>query len=927
MTRGNWERRIELSESRRLEAKQRKQRNGERKIFKKQALDLMKFLDRNSKLIFFRSPRKAAILHIWIDKAPSSYDYHMNEVWEDEKNQIKKKTKNKNKNHSACNAKHQGNKKSHPRSKENAIASKDLEKGSETPHLCRSHFFFDKCHNKKKCCYSHLCPKTLTEVILDASSSEASFPLEESEGGMDMVYYISLSINELFERNQDDNRFSSSSISSVSDLIIEAMSKQELSTTNIVYFVFGEQLVYDRYRDGVIIERSELVVQERLKNIGKNHKPDMIPLSAAVLEYILTFLDDTAVASMASVCRTWHHEIGKQSGNLWRHLLQRRSWPTPTLTQYDDESDELFKFRGAFLSHYTAVRDVKFIKAGVSSLLGRKSTKALVGCYRSFESLKNFPRATNYCVSVEIWSDNCFLAGYATDCSLRLFDSVNRSGNSGERLCRELICYRIDPYKMTKKREFLFLFFVLFFYDIFIKFSICITYCVIVFVFCIGTCRLVAMAIDDTFIGCLLHVIDDITEGEAFVLSVLSRETFLIDDNSNNDTAHVIDIGQSVIDFLLNCDDFDQGLLQLRDFISNDGDLDDIEILVSKSLVECGNGRFMIEVSVIIPSAVESTDEEDSITSSTTLLFQKLFLFCCSTRSIIWMSDSYSSLSDRLVHEESTLASLKIEEGGRYGSKVVSLSSSSSEIMSLSINPDCNYNSSTLVQGTDSVRNLLLVDRWSLRQEHKRPVIILDNQIIVADNLVWDDNGPKVKKSVLSFYLISDGNENLPTFNTLDLAGNIEVLTLNSIRTTHVMAICRLHVSTSDGADTDITNVAGQWFGPEPIEKVFLYAIVIDVESRSEIFRTCLMDSSEYGGYEKLPIQVAIAEDTVAIGLWWNGVILTGANAMKSALKSESLEFEPSPSKSCKKIKKSKKKTKKMCRKKDGYARGMSQRG
>jgi hypothetical protein len=72
---------------------------------------------------------------------------------------------------------------------------------------------------------------------------------------------------------------------------------------------------------------------------------------------------------------------------------------------------------------------------------------------------------------------------------------------------------------------------------------------------------------------------------------------------------------------------------------------------------------------------------------------------------------------------------------------------------------------------------------------------------------------------------------------------------------------------------------------------------------------------------------VAIAEDTVAIGLWWNGVILTGANAMKSALKSESLECEPSPSKSCKKIKKNKKKTKKMCRKKDGYARGMSQRG
>ena len=94
------------------------------------------------------------------------------------------------------------------------------------------------------------------------------------------------------------------------------------------------------------------------------------------------------------------------------------------------------------------------------------------GSVRSFESTK--AQVANDCVAIKIWDTNSFLAAYNNDCSLRLFDSVEGSGSSEERVCRELIYYNVDPYKRTKKRN----------------------------------CQLAAVALDTDFIGCLLIVVD-----------------------------------------------------------------------------------------------------------------------------------------------------------------------------------------------------------------------------------------------------------------------------------------------------------------------------------------------------------------------------------------------------------------------------------
>lgn len=426
------------------------------------------------------------------------------------------------------------------------------------------------------------------------------------------------------------------------------------------------------------------------------------------------------------------------------------------------------------------------------------------------------------------------------------------------------------------------------------------------------------VALDTDFIGCLLIVVDDVSMTENFMLTVLSRDNFLMDDESNEDAMKVIDIREAVLNFLLSCDYVDHGLLQLHDFLANDGNLDDIDVVASQSLVECGHGRFMVEVAVAIPSM----DNEEDV-----LIFRKLFLFSTSVGAITWMSDSGSSSTNlRSLNEEMTLAVYKREENYREGYEIVSLSCVSPTISSLSVDYGGNLQQSTFVQGTDLVRSEILSDEWSLRQSRKRPVLMLDYELVVADNLVRDEDGTIKRKSILTFYPM-DNSCGRSTLTRLELPGNLEVCHLIGLRSAHVIAICRFF---EPGPNEDEA-VDGTWFGPEDDTTVISsHAIIIDVETRSEIYRTCFVDDwGQHHGEDllqfyrdgELPIQLAVQGNTVAAGLSCKGVVLTGADARKS-LASATIDDDEgaSPSKSSKKTKK--KKQGKKSGKKDGFARG-----
>jgi hypothetical protein len=963
MVQGNWERRAEMSETRRLEAKQRKQRNGERKVFKAQAQNLMFFLNRNAELIFgtesLSGQQTDSVIHIWTDTPPCSQDgsplHHR--FWEEEHTNKKRSSKHDGNDggkgrrgrsmsfeiddgaRSAKNNKTANNKKKkfHPRSKatlsnnNGGNGEADEDASIHKPKLCRSYFFFGKSNDSTQknkgsggkkghsCRFAHY-PKnyfTIRDILVQTglhdgdqettlataeeviSASEKNFPATTMAtdnapiaDAMDMVYYLSFRTDKIVAGHTDGKQPLSTPIS---HLIVDAMAKQSCNVGSIVYFAvgnqYGNQLIYDRYRKGIVIEDGVLMGLGRKRSAtnGKravDYSIQDMALSASILEQILLFLDDTALGSMSSVCRSWNREIGKQSGYLWRHLLTRRSFPVPSINQGHNE-DGLSVFKEAFLSHYTAVRDINGIKKGIDCLLSRKSMNEFDGSIRSFESVRGSPQIDNNCVAVKIWGANSFLAAYYQDCSLRLFDSVEGSGNSEERLCRELICRFVDPYKKTKRRS----------------------------------CQLITIALDTDSIGCLLRVIDDASENEHFILAVLSRENFLIDDVSNDDVMQVIDIRQSVLNFLLSCDDVDHGLLQLHDFLSNDGDLDEIEVLVSQSLVECGYGRFMVEVAIGIPSI----DEFGELSFHSTFTFRKLFIFSSGLGAITWMSDSVpSSTPLGPLNDEITLCSFKMDRNFRNVYELVSLSFLSPAITSLSVDHGGNLHHSTLIQGTDLVRNEILEDQWSHRRSRKRPVLMLEDELVVADNLVCDEN--KSIKSVVTFYPMNH-NCGRSTLKSLELLGNLEACHLIALRTAHVVAICRVKESTPEADDID--DLDGHWFGPDATAMVSSYAIVIDVQSRSEIYRTCFVDDLglHLGGESmglsssdgEFPIHLAVRGDTVVAGLSWKGVVLTGADARKTSNTLQQEELT-TPSKSAKKAKK--KKQSKKSGKKDGFARG-----
>lgn len=476
-------------------------------------------------------------------------------------------------------------KKAHPRSKEAVNSSAEKESGlvEEMPKLCRSHFFTGKCSfassgsNKRGsgtggaggCRFAHYPNKYLT--LNDAakfsnnasdvtSACEQACPEPSSNGlwptdglldneSMDMIYYFSLKRDDFTgEDSQQDHS------SSLGDLVSEAMANKGCGIAGLVYLMIDDCLLYDRYRNGLVVREDHLTSSDSRREISGSQEV-VLQLPASILEHVLAFLEDGAVASLCSVCKGWHQEIGKHSGNLWKNLLQRRKWPLPFVAESDVNSVERAAFRTAFLSHYVAVRDLTAIQNGIAGLLHRKPMDEREGCFRSFDSARGSPQPGNSCVGIKIWSPNRFLVGYRQDCSLRLFDSVERNGSNCHRLCRELISRSIDPYRKTKKRS----------------------------------CSLLDLDIDDDCIGCLLQVREDGTKAEAFVLTVLGREDFLIDYDSTEDdgTLGVVDIGHSVLNYLLSYEDVDHGLLQLHDFLRDGGDLDDVEVLVSPGLVAC----------------------------------------------------------------------------------------------------------------------------------------------------------------------------------------------------------------------------------------------------------------------------------------------------------------------------------------------------
>jgi hypothetical protein len=894
MVQGNWQRRVELIAIKRGEAKQRKHHTDEKRVYKHKAQTLLGALNQSKDVLWQQVDKKWEI-HLWVDSLPS--DQKPNEDSWNEEGTKNSKRRNRalsieSENSSKGNPSKSGNgKKKHPRSKE--IIKDTQEEQWIAPRLCRSQFYTGECKNrkmgKKSGCENTHYPKkskTLAEIVNanEENEPEPNMVLASSESAladaqvddeatngdsksMEMLYYISIPAP---LQNADGET------TSFSEDITRVLARQSCNIGSIVYLAFNGTLLFDRYREGLLLSDNDL---STCLSVGKSggrlsdNSSDLAKLlPGSVLEYVLTFLSEHEIAAMSSVCKPWHTEIGKESANLWRHCLERRGWPVAPL---DDDGG--ISYRRAFLSHYSAVRDLKAVQVGMTDILTKKTIASKDAFSKSFDASTGAPQYPDFCAGVDVWSPNQILAAYSEECTLRLFTTTARSGDDGDKICRELVCQNIDPYRNTKKKA----------------------------------CRLVDLALDETQICCLGRVAAENVDAETTVLIFLSRNDFLVSDVSEEERLlKVVDASQAVLDFLLDSDgdndDYDQ--MELLSYLSSGGHLDDVEVLVSQSLVACANGLFLFHASWSIPP-LDGADDGDRV-------FQKLFFFSASAGTIVVMHNINWNIENMTRAHESMALTSSVTKDGR-GSSGCIFASSTPVSLSLtigSIDPNGRIHTSTPMHGT-------VPEGYSLCQRMQRPMAICGSQIIVADATVQanEDGGSKQFKSLISFHSCSMDDMTV-SVESIEIQGNFEMINLYPYRDEHVLALCRLYPRSED-----VDAIDGHWFGPSNEESpVSLYGIIFHVPSRTEIQRVCLLndleDSSDKHG--DIPISVAVDGGTVVAGIWWRGIVMTGEEVRQVQQDPEGKEQAQSQSKA-------KKKKKKGAHKggKNGFARGMSLQG
>ena len=905
----NWQKRVETADARRKEAKQRKQQALDKRQFKQWAQEFLGMLERHGEQIQVKT------VHMWSsDQMVASSAVH-----EDGVDDVKSKRRlraasmdgtavddngvsrsiSKGSRRGRSNSVNETKRKSHPRRKDS------FGDDSTPPLLCQSHFFTDKCaHDTGKrggCSYVHYSPdyKTLCQVIENGQPSQQEMNLSQQAatlddrtrsrpGAMDMVYHTAIAV---------------SADQSLLEQVTGFLSCQHLSLASLVYIAMDNVFVFDRNREGLLMANDrdflilllgENAMRSRKFSIASENKEGseetLLSFPGAVLEHILTFLPDGAVPAVCRVCQPWYLEIG-HTPNLWRHMLERRQWPLPKEQTSPESSRRVF--RNEFINHYGAIRDVNAIQKALTAIKTKKTVEEKEMAYQDFSKRRHAPSHPNSCVSLQVWSQNHVLAAYSQDCSLRLFESSLKASGSQEKQCREIACQNIDPYRNTRRRS----------------------------------CCIMSMGLDEDYIGCLCHVESDDLDMEAYNLVVLSRDDFLLggdaiadagSDDSEALNLAVIDVGEAVLNFFVSSDDADHRLLMLMDFIEHGGGLDEVQVFASQTLLACGHGRFMVEVSISIPN-----DHHEDFH----VFDRKLVLISAEIGAVLWMGDS-NPLTQPVTpsHEDMLLSYMtRSHSEGLDSTCTVAIGSGSSPIITV-----CEIDATEQVQcaelaGTSEVVRARLEGQeegWHTPQSYRQSILITANDVIVGDILVRVvQEAVQERRSFISFHPRHDASSEATTC-AMEIPGNMEIVRMARLRDQHAIVLCRAYVAAAP-LDSTPEPVGGHWLRrAQPLsssDRTDVCAIVFHIPTRCQVGSCCLLEDIHLADAPHVTVD---SGDTLGVALSWKGLVMTGNDVRYVG--DDSTMNESSPPRSGKKKKKKGSRTRREG-KKDEFARGMRQ--
>ena len=702
-------------------------------------------------------------------------------------------------------------------------------------------------------------------------------------GAMDMLYHIEIDVA---LPTSQDNETPQSKLPS--EVISEMITKLQLYLASITYIVIDTVLVYDRYRNGLLFNTEQELIMalvhsnnvtedisdDRRRRRGNsivnnddtpqttltidpmswNHIPDTI------LVHVLSFLPDFTVAPMSRVCKQWYHEIQTNS-ILWRNMLDNRNWPHPCTTESANPlsrtSSRNISYREMFCQHYTVLRDMKALRYGLDVLLDTRNgiTSSKEMAYRKFANTTkkhHSPTQPTTSIGVRNWSPNRTLVAYDRDCTVRLFET-QPGGENGSTVCKEIICQKFDPYRMTKKRN----------------------------------CILQSFDLDDQCITCVGRVTGGDTH--AYILLVMSREDFLLGDTNATSAGScgysediskitVIDIGEAIFHYLVSLDDdIDGSLMDVADFLNMGNSIGGLTILPTSTIAACGNGRFMIDLELFVPEELDEFDWDDVVIGEHGRLIDKrLYLFSSTVGAIVWsyeidpyvpprsgerlvssfrrqMADGYArpicyfamyeTLDYYTYHRERIVNQILIGDIEPSGS-VDSILHLTFEHCDMSIYPGWRVDSSLMVP---SATDLIIANAMSLRQDQRSTQ----------------------RKIVVSFCDLSQFTDKFAVMHKQSRGTDLEIAgDLNLLR------MCLLR--------DDYIAIVGYTFDNDPSSSVVTcIVVVIHVPTRKEMFRTQLCNhehvifscrvADQYG-----PLLTQDCQETVGMSMSWEGVVMAG---------------------------------------------------
>lgn len=390
------------------------------------------------------------------------------------------------------------------------------------------------------------------------------------------------------------------------------------------------------------------------------------------------------------------------------------------------------------------------------------------------------------------------------------------------------------------------------------------------------------MGVDENNVGCLCSVSSDYVSGIADILVVLSRDEFLVGTSSDalskggaTESAElkVIDIGESVLNFVLSSDVVDHRLLPLFDYLNDDGEIGNIIVKTSKgSLCACGFGRFMVEVCISMPTPGDLETEENE----TILLDRKLVLFSATVGAITWAGESYPL--ERDIPDSGEAVNLAVLRQ-RSACKVASRSLRSPDILVADIDASGEIHPPRLIEASVVARSAITKENFNLVET--RGLLVTPSDVVALDVLVQQEENEPVTKgaTILQFYP-HYASEGQASYDLLRLPeGYVNTSTkLHPAGDNYVVAFCSLVKPPPERPRTEAEEVAGQWFieTETTVESKFV-AFVVHVPSRSVIGRVDFK-TDNYG------LELAAGRDgsTMGLAIDGRGVAITGSSIRAS---------------------------------------------